>query len=99
MKVVEEADNGQYLWFCPGCRNHHFFQLAPKKPDWTWNGDYEKPTVNPSILVRYCADIDDFDKITDICHCFIREGRIEYLGDCTHKLAGQTVEMVDIDLH
>ena len=32
-----------------------------------------------------------------VCHSFIRAGRIEYLGDCTHELAGQVVEMADVD--
>lgn len=28
-----------------------------------------------------------------ICHSFVTDGRIQFLGDCTHKLAGQTVEL------
>jgi hypothetical protein len=28
-----------------------------------------------------------------ICHSFIRDGWIEFLGDSTHELAGQTVEL------
>ena len=32
-----------------------------------------------------------------ICHCFIKAGRIEFLSDCTHKLAGQTVDMVPFE--
>lgn len=28
-----------------------------------------------------------------ICHSFVTDGKIQYLGDCTHELAGQTVEM------
>jgi hypothetical protein len=28
-----------------------------------------------------------------ICHSFVRDGRIEFLSDCTHKLAGQTVDL------
>jgi hypothetical protein len=28
-----------------------------------------------------------------ICHSFVRNGRIEFLGDCTHELAGQTVDL------
>lgn len=31
-----------------------------------------------------------------ICHSFIRDGRIEFLGDCTHALAGQTVYLPEI---
>jgi hypothetical protein len=26
-----------------------------------------------------------------VCHSFVTEGRIQFLGDCTHALAGQTV--------
>ena len=33
----------------------------------------------------------------EICHSFIREGRIQFLNDCTHKLAGQTVDLLDIE--
>ncbi len=27
------------------------------------------------------------------CHTFITDGRIQFLGDCSHKLAGQTVDL------
>ena len=29
------------------------------------------------------------------CHTFVRAGQIEFLNDCTHALAGQTVPMPD----
>lgn len=32
-----------------------------------------------------------------VCHSFVTDGRIQFLGDCTHALAGQTVELPDID--
>ena len=32
----------------------------------------------------------------EVCHSFIREGKIQFLNDCTHKLAGQTVELPEI---
>ena len=28
-----------------------------------------------------------------VCHSYIRDGNIEFLADCTHKLAGQTVPL------
>lgn len=31
------------------------------------------------------------------CHSFIRDGRIQFLGDCTHALAGQTVDLPEIN--
>lgn len=30
-----------------------------------------------------------------ICHSFVTDGMIQFLGDCTHALAGQTVELPD----
>ncbi len=32
-----------------------------------------------------------------VCHSFITGGRIQFLGDCTHSLAGSTVELPDWD--
>lgn len=30
-----------------------------------------------------------------ICHSFVTDGRIQFLSDCTHELAGQTVDLPD----
>lgn len=38
---------------------------------------------------------DQFDSIDTVCHSFVTDGKIQFLGDCTHKLAGQTVELPD----
>jgi len=32
-----------------------------------------------------------------ICHSFVRNGRIQFLNDSTHELAGQTVDLPDVD--
>lgn len=29
----------------------------------------------------------------EVCHSFVRDGQIQFLSDCTHKLAGQTVPL------
>lgn len=31
--------------------------------------------------------------VDTVCHSFIRDGMIEFLGDCTHSLKGQTVPL------
>jgi hypothetical protein len=31
------------------------------------------------------------------CHSFVREGKIEFLNDCTHEHAGQTLDLLDVD--
>lgn len=35
--------------------------------------------------------------MTPRCHSIVRAGRIEFQPDCTHALAGQTVDLPDID--
>ena len=34
-----------------------------------------------------------------LCHSFVTDGRIEFLQDSTHHLAGQTVDLPDIPTH
>ncbi len=42
-----------------------------------------------------CA-VDGEPTMCKICHSFVRDGRIEFLSDCTHALAGQTVDLPDM---
>ena len=32
-----------------------------------------------------------------VCHSFVTDGRIQFLSDCTHALAGQTVDIPDFE--
>jgi len=42
------------LFWCPGCDGAHGIKHgAGAGPRWTWNGNVDKPTFTPSILVRY----------------------------------------------
>lgn len=84
-----ENDPGVYLFYCPACGCSHVFRVPP----WEFNGDYDKPTVKGSVLVN--ADLEKAAPGSIKCHLFVRDGKIEYLGDCTHGLAGKTVEMED----
>jgi hypothetical protein len=56
-------------------------------PNWTWNGDVEKPTLKPSIKTHGC----DY-----LCHSFVNDGLVTFLEDCSHDLKGQTLEMLDV---
>jgi hypothetical protein len=89
MMVLRETD-GLILFHCPGCDKDHAIQHgAGSGPRWTWNGNKEKPTFSPSVLVRQPWR-NEPDRI---CHSFVSDGNIQFLGDCTHKLAGQTVSL------
>lgn len=56
---------------------------------WKFNGDYEKPTFRPSMV----ADYGEAGKT----HCFVTDGKIEYLSDCSHEYAGKTVDCIDYE--
>ncbi len=96
------SDGGLWLW-CPACEETHRVTVGP----WSWDGNEERPTISPSILVGgvQWAEGEHFHKPQHarvgagepiICHSFVREGRWEFLGDCTHALAGQTVDCVPL---
>lgn len=110
--VVEPcADRIRYYFQCPGCNETHVFAV----PGWSFDGDMERPTVNPSILVTSghyadkhkpgdsCWCTFNAERPNDPapfkclrCHSFIRNGQIQFLSDCSHALAGQTIDMVAI---
>lgn len=52
MPKVQPTSDGKFLFFCPGCKCGHWFKTTPPEPQWTFNGDMEKPTVRASILVK-----------------------------------------------
>lgn len=98
-KLVHSIAGGWAIW-CPACGCGH----CMIEGRWTYNGDPDKPTFNPSLLVRGVVPITDeeADRIMAgeniepkplVCHSFIRDGKIQYLGDCTHAMAGKTVDM------
>ena len=101
--LLARADDGQRVLFrCPGCEDNHQVYVGT----WTWNGDLERPTFTPSVLVRGNQwPRDEFPEYykpahaniapggTTVCHSFVTDGRIQFLGDCTHALAGQTVDL------
>ncbi|WP_367187579.1 DUF6527 family protein [Henriciella sp.] len=79
------------MFECPGCGQPHRVQIGRGKgPRWTFNGDHERPTLSPSVNVTWRKRDGSIHKR---CHSFVREGSIQFLGDCTHDLAGQMVRL------
>lgn len=63
------------------CRSGHYApNHTPGKPCWC---DHNKR--NPNNIDFECFQ----------CHSFVRDGNIQFLSDCTHSLAGQTVPIPD----
>lgn len=73
-----------YTFQCPGCGYTHSINTM-----WAFNNDVENPTFTPSILVNKT-------EVHFRCHSFITDGKIQFLADCTHNYASQTLELGEI---
>lgn len=100
---VKGVDGAQLGIFCPGCGTAHFVNVkawGDPAPIWKWNGNRDKPTFSPSLLVTWNGskrgddDSPRHPHSTDhkrVCHSFVVDGCWQFLSDCTHTLRGQTV--------
>jgi hypothetical protein len=92
-----------WMIFCPACKSGHMFDER-----WTFNGDVHKPTFRASMMVRSTRHeppitAENFAEwkrapwpqhdVKTVCHSYVTDGQIQYLGDCTHELAGKTVPL------
>ena len=89
----------RHLYWCPGCDNLHGIVIQPGKQangaSWSFEGSLECPTYSPSQLTQFEGGPPEARQ-KFVCHTFIRGGMIQFLGDCTHELRGQTVPMVPV---
>lgn len=71
--------------YCPGCEEYHVIYDS-----WQFNGDYDRPTFSPSLLV-HAAKRPNKRR----CHSFIKNGSWQFLSDCSHALKDQIVPLRD----
>jgi hypothetical protein len=103
MIVAKRTTDGKARFHCPACREGHAVPIDGPRA-WGFNGSFERPTFTPSILVSWSEPSDvegEFDDLSKdkkhVCHSFVTDGVIQYLGDCTHPLAGQSVPLPAIE--
>ncbi len=75
--------NEEYSFQCPGCKKDHIIDVGI----YDFNNKIESPTFRPSIRIA---------EKKDVCHMYVTEGKIQYLSDCTHELAGKEIEMENV---
>lgn len=97
--LATPSDDGRkFVSFrCPGCDRPHIVEIEGPHA-WQFNGDMARPTISPSYLLTKPAYPDAKPPIAAVvCHSFINDGQIQFLSDCTHALAGQTVPLPPVD--
>lgn len=102
-------DNGLLFWCPGCDTAHQIHHGKGPGPRWGWNHDVETPTFSPSVLVRWSqwtppgttpeirekikkGEIQQVE-VQHVCHSFVKDGQIQFLGDCTHALANRTVDL------
>jgi hypothetical protein len=86
---LHRVEENYYAFYCPGCKENKAVPVKPRENGWEWNGSLDSPSFHPSLLWNVAGS----NPMVPICHSFVKDGKIQYLGDCTHGLAGQTVDI------
>ncbi len=98
---------GGYAHWCPACEEMHIL------PDsWTFDGNLESPTFSPSFKHGGVQTVKvngewtgewvlgpDGKALPMICHYILTAGVLNFCGDCTHGLSGQSVPLPDLPAH
>jgi len=93
---IFSANDGTYWFVCPGCKATHTYHTdrAQGEPCWDTNGSTSFPSFYPSYKRTSPGNTSGEP---NICHFFVTDGRIEFVSDSTHELAGKTVDLPEID--
>lgn len=97
-KYLRKFDGGYSHW-CPGCKEMHFIHVEKAMKNgsqWTFNGDQDVPTFNPSVRIKIPKEWGGNSKSQECCHYFIRAGIISFCSDSTHELSGKAVNLPEL---
>jgi hypothetical protein len=90
-----------YLHWCLGCQCGHVYPTNRiNGPNWSFNGNVEKPSFTPSMRIFTPAgpygENDEMVPEKTICHYYVTDGQIAYCSDSDHELAGKTLPLEPI---
>jgi hypothetical protein len=102
LRKATGSDCMRIMHWCPGCNEVHGYRInAPDRPSWSFDGNWENPTITPSMRIFVTETEDENERPLPhpvertLCHYFITAGKIIFCGDSPHALAGQTVDLPD----
>jgi hypothetical protein len=107
-KFLRSLESGKLMYWCQGCEDAHVVTVEGSRA-WGYNGNPDAPTFTPSVLTQwhklvreggrwtgeYHRDANG-DPIKQVCHTFITNGQVQFLSDCSHALAGQTLLLPEL---
>lgn len=95
MKIVRDSfRSGHRYWFyCLGCKYAHSYLVGCGVLKQNWTYDPITVSFHPSLRLYYMHPVTQQEVTT--CHLFVRNGQIEFCGDCPHDLKNQIVPLTD----
>jgi hypothetical protein len=76
---------GVLAHWCPACDRRHLLLMGHRDARLLdWDHNTRRPTFTPDIRQ---------EEPSLVCHYFIADGRVQFLSDSTHALAGRTVDL------
>jgi hypothetical protein len=98
-------------FFCPGCNLEHEIRFSAGGWTWNQSleaptfmpsvlarsGHYAEDRQTDKCWCTYAKEHpnEPVDFHCYRCHSFVKDGKIRFLEDCSHALAGQTVDLPD----
>jgi Family of unknown function (DUF6527) len=102
-KKLRRTELGYAHW-CPGCGEMHVIF-----DNWTFDGNLENPTFNPSVKITGKKTImvdgkwtgewvrdEAGNPVDSCCHYHLHAGELKFCSDSLHPLAGKTVPLPDL---
>ena len=103
--LMRQPPSDRVSFFCPGCQESHTINTTwqitgtDERPTVApsvlmMSGHYAPGHKPGSCWCTYKLDHPgEWSPTCRRCHSFIRDGQIQFLSDCSHALAGQTVSL------
>ena len=88
--ILDHDGQKSAMLYMPGLPCPVQINVTGPHPVWGWNGDVYNPTLTPSIWTRLPWGQMRHEIVN---HVFVRGGKIQYLGDCSHEYKGMTMEL------
>ncbi len=85
--TLENGTHHGWMAWCPGCDSPHVYDER-----WSFNGDHDAPTFKPSYLATGTYGENHEQRR---CHTYLTDGKLQFLADCSHELAGTTVDLIE----
>lgn len=80
--------DGRVLIPCVACECLHSVNILNTRNEDTWrfNNNLVSPTLTPAIKIQYAGG--------HVCSSLVINGKIKYLSESTHNLAGKTRRLI-----